>query len=94
MIPVVEFVETYLAAERVPVNSEQPSGAGLVAARPVQHAFDELLFEFVDGLIKLDSTFHHLPDEGLQLIFQGRTLRTRIIFSRKYQPDLPKFVAC
>jgi hypothetical protein len=42
----------------------------------------------------LDSTFHHLPDKGLQLIFQGRTLRTRIIYGRKVQPDLLEFVAC
>ncbi len=93
-MPVVELVEIYLAAERVPVNSQQASGARLVAARAVQAAFDELLFEFVDGLIKLDSTLHHLRDKGLQLIFQGCTLRTKIIYSWKYQPDLPELVAC
>jgi hypothetical protein len=76
------------------VNSEQSCGARLVATRPVQDAFDELLFEFVDGLIKLDSTLHHLADKSLQLIFQGCTLRTKDIYSRKYQPDLLEFVAC
>ena len=93
-MPGVELVEIYLAAERVPVNSQQACGARLVAARAVQDAFDELLFEFDDGLVKLDSTLHHLPDKGLQLIFQGCTLRTKIIYSWKYQPDLPELVAC
>jgi hypothetical protein len=75
------------------VNSEQSCGARLVATRPVQDAFEELLFEFVDGFIKLDATLHHLADEGLQLIFQGCTLRTKNMYSRKYQSDLPEFVA-
>jgi hypothetical protein len=93
-MPVVELIEVNLTAECVPVNSQQSCSARLVAARPVQDALDELLLEFVDCLIKLDSTFHHLPDKGLQLIFQGRTLRTRIIHGRKVQPDLLEFVAC
>jgi len=76
------------------VNSEQSGSARLVAAGPVQDALNELLLEFVDRLIKLDSTFHHLADKGLKLIFQGRTLRTRIIYGRKIQPDLLEFVAC
>ena len=76
------------------MNSEQSGSARLVAAGPVQDALDELLLEFIDSFIKLDSTFHHLPDKGLQLIFQGRTLRTRIIYGRKVQPDLLEFVAC
>jgi hypothetical protein len=41
----------------------------------------------------LDSTLHHLADQGLQLIFQGCTLRRKNIYSRKYQPDLLEFVA-
>jgi hypothetical protein len=93
-MPVVELVKVYLTAECVPVNSEQSCGARLVAAGPVQDALDELLLEFVDSLIKLDSTFHHLPDKSLQLIFQGRTLRIGIISGRKVQPDLLEFVAC
>ena len=76
------------------MNTEQSCGARLVATRPVQDALNELLFEFVDGLIKLDATFHHLTDKGLQLIFQGCTLRTKNIYSRKYWPDLVEFVAC
>ena len=64
-MPVVELIAIYLAAECVPVNSEQSRSARLVAAGPVQDALNELLFEFVDGLIKLNSTFHHLPDQGL-----------------------------
>jgi len=94
LMPVVEFIAIYLAAECVPVNSEQSRSARLVAAGPVQDALDELLLKFIDSFIKLDSTFHHLPDKGLQLIFQGRTLRTRIIYGRKVQPDLLEFVAC
>jgi len=93
-MPVVELIAIYLAAECVPVNSEQSRSARLVAAGPVQDALDELLLKFIDSFIKLDSTFHHLPDKGLQLIFQGRTLRTRIIHGRKVQPDLLEFVAC
>ena len=93
-MPIVEFIAIYLAAECVPVNSEQSRSARLIAAGAVQDAFDELLLEFIDSFIKLDSTFHHLPDKGLQLIFQGRTLRTRIIYGRKVQPDLLEFVAC
>ncbi len=93
-MPIVEFIAIYLAAECVPVNSEQSRSARLVAAGAVQDALDELLLEFIDGFIKLDSTFHHLPDKGLQLIFQGRTLRMRIIYGRKVQPDLLEFVAC
>jgi hypothetical protein len=76
------------------VNSEQSCSARLVAAGPVQNALNEFLLEFVDGLIKLDSTLHHLPDKGLQLVFQGRTLRTRFIYGRKVQPNLLEFVAC
>ena len=76
------------------MNTEKSCGTGLVATRPIQDALDELLFEFVDGLIKLDSALHHLADKGLQLIFQGCTLRTKNIYSRKYQPDLLEFVAC
>jgi hypothetical protein len=93
-MPVVELVDPDLAAEGVPVDSEQACGARLVAARPVQHAFDELLFEFVDGLVKLDPAFHHLPDQGFQLIFHGRTLRTKIVCRRKFRPDLSEFLAC
>jgi hypothetical protein len=94
MMPVVELVEANLAAERVPVDPEQTRGARLVAARPVQHAFDELLLEFVDGLVELDPALHHLPDQGLQLIFHSRTLRMKIFRGRKFRPDLFEFVAC
>jgi hypothetical protein len=93
-MPVVQLVEIYLAAECVPVNSEQACGSRLIAARPVQNALDEFLLKFVDGLIKLDSTFHHLPDKSFQLIFQGCTLRAISIYSWKYQLDLLEFVAC
>jgi hypothetical protein len=79
VMPVVELVETYLTAERVSVDSEQACSSRLIAARAVQDAFDELLLEFVNGLVKLDSTFHHLAHKSFQLIFQGCTLRARSI---------------
>jgi hypothetical protein len=93
-MPMVELVEVNLAAERVPVDSEQACGARLVASRPVQHAFDELLLEFVDGLVELDPALHHLPDQGLQLIFHNGTLRMKSFRGRKLRPDLSEFVAC
>ena len=92
-MPWVQFVEVYLAAKCVPVNSEQARGSRLIPAGPVQDTFDEFLFKFVDGLVKLNATFHHLPDKSFQLIFQGCTLRARSIHSWKYQLDLFEFVA-
>ena len=93
-MPRVQLVEVYLAAEGVPVNSKQACGSRLIAAGPVQDTLDEFLFELVDGLVKLNSTFHHLSDKSFQLIFQGCTLRARSIYSWKYQLDLFEFVAC
>jgi len=58
-----------------PVDSEQARGARLVASRAVQHTLDKLLFEFVDRFVELNAAFHHLPDQGLELIFHVRTLR-------------------
>ena len=87
MGPGVELVEADLAAERIPVNSQQACGVRLVAVRPVQHAFDELLFEFVDGFVEMNPALHHLPDQGFQLIFHGRTLPTKIVYSRKLRPE-------
>jgi hypothetical protein len=92
-MPGIQLVEIYLAAECVPMNSEQACGSRLIPARSVQDTFDEFLLKFVDGLIKLDSTFHHLPDKSFQLIFQGCTLRASI-YRWKYQLDLLEFVAC
>ena len=93
-MPWVQLVQVYLAAERIPVNSKQTCGSRLIPAGPVQDAFDEFLFKFVDGLVKLDSTFHHLSDKSFQLIFQGCTLRAMSIYSWKYQLDLFEFLAC
>jgi hypothetical protein len=70
-MPVIQLVEVYLTAECVSVNSEQACGSRLIATGPVQNALNEFLFKFVDGLIELDATLHHLPDKGFQLIFQG-----------------------
>jgi hypothetical protein len=93
-MPVIQLVEVYFTAERVPVNSEETRSPRLIPARSVQDALDEFLFKFVDGLIKMNSTFHHLPDKGFQLIFQGCTLRARSCLRPKFQPDLFEFVAC
>ena len=87
MGPGVELVEPDLAAERIPVNAEQARGVRLVAVGPVQHAFDELLFEFVDGFVEMNPALHHLPDQGFQLIFHGRTLPTKIVYGRKLRPE-------
>ena len=94
MAPVIEPVKIDLSAERIAVNPEQACGARLVAARPVQNAFDELLFELVDGLVKMNSVFHHLPHQRVQLILHHRTPRTGLIRSRKTRRhDLDEFVA-
>ncbi len=94
MAPVIEPVEIDFAAERVAVNPEQACGARLVATGPVQHAFDEFLFELVDGFIKMNSALHHLPDQCFQLILHRRTLRTRMIRRQEIRRhDLFKFVA-
>ena len=82
-MPGIQLVQIDLAAECVPMNSEQACGSRLIAARAVQNAFDEFFFKFVDGLVKLDSTFHHLSDKSFQLIFQGCTLRAMSIYSWK-----------
>ena len=92
-MPGGKLVEINLTAERISVDAEQACCARLIAPRAIQHAFNELLFKLVDGLIKLDSTFHHLPDKRFQLIFQGCTLRARIVCSCEYRPDLCEFVA-
>jgi hypothetical protein len=52
MIPMRKLVKINLAAQRVAVNAQQLRGAGLVSIRAVQHALDETLFEFADGLIE------------------------------------------
>jgi len=69
-MPVVQLVEIYFSAECVPVNSQQARGSRLIAPRPVQNPLDEFLFKFVDRLIKMNATFHHLSDQCFQLIFQ------------------------
>jgi hypothetical protein len=96
MLPVIELIEADLAAQRIAVNPEQARGARLVAARSIQYTLDEFLLEFVHGFVEMNSTLHHLPDQGFQLILHCRTLRTRIVRSRMVrlaQSDLVELVA-
>jgi hypothetical protein len=71
----IELVLVNLAAQGVAVYSQNFGGAGLVSVRPIQHAFDEALFEFPDGFVEQDSALHHLIDETFQLVFHDGTLR-------------------
>lgn len=78
-LPVIQLVQINLPAQRIPMNSKKASGPRLIAARPVQHPLDEFLFEFVDRFIEVDSTLHHLPDQGFELILHRCTLRTIVV---------------
>ena len=94
MVPVIELIEVDLAAESVPVNPEQTRGARLIPAGPVQNAFNKFFFEFVDCFVELNASLHHLADQGFQLIFHRRTLRTRVFAGGTSRPrDLVEFVA-
>lgn len=86
MQPLVELVLADFAAERIAVDAEKARGPRLVAVGAIQHALNEFLFEFVDGLIKEDSPIYHLPDQRFQLIFHDRTLRTKKVCGRTYRP--------
>jgi hypothetical protein len=35
----------------------------------------------------MNPALHHLPDQGFQLIFHGRTLPTKIVYGRKLRPE-------
>src|ERR1700674_5989061 len=67
-MPMINFIQIDLAAERIAVNSQQPSSARLVAVEPFQHALDKFLFKFVDRFIEMDSTLHHLANQRIQLL--------------------------
>jgi hypothetical protein len=72
----IQLVQVDLAAERIAVNPQQPSGARLVAVKSVQHAFNKFLFKFGDRFIKMDSTLHHQANQRFQLLLHRSTLRT------------------
>jgi hypothetical protein len=59
------------------MNSELPGGARLVAVRALERPFDKFPLEVSNGFIKKNATFYHLSDECFQLVFHGRTLRTK-----------------
>lgn len=71
-----ELVLFELAAERVAVNSEDVSGAGLISLGVVHHALDEFLLKFREGFIEQNAPIHHLADQGFELILHERILRT------------------
>ena len=78
-----QFIEIDLAAEGIAVNSQQPSGARLVAMKSFQNALDEFLFKFVDSFIEMDSSLHHQANQRFQLLLHRSTLRTRVVRSRR-----------
>jgi hypothetical protein len=91
----VQLVLVDLAAECIAMNSQETGGARLVAVETVQHAFDKLLFKFVDCFLKMDTAIHHLANQRFQLLLHRSTLRTRVI-RRRNRPAarLTEFVAC
>jgi hypothetical protein len=81
-VPMIELVQTDLAAERIAVNSEQARGTRLIAMKPLQHALDKFFFKFVDRFIEMDSALHHQANQRFQLLLHSSTLRTRFVRSR------------
>jgi hypothetical protein len=72
----IQLIEVDLAAERIAVNPQQPSGARLVAVETVQYALDKFLFKFIHRFIEMDSTLHHQANQRFQLLLHRSTLRT------------------
>ena len=58
----IQLVFAELPAERVAMNPQQMRGARLIAIDAIQHALDEALFEFADGLVEQNAALHHLAD--------------------------------
>src|ERR1700730_11768696 len=74
--PVIQLVYRHLPAQRIAVNSQKFGGPALIAVGALQNSFDEAFFEFTDGFIKQNSTFHHLSHKTTQLHSHVRTPRT------------------
>src|ERR1700687_6468849 len=70
----IELIFHELAAQRISVNAEDFSGAGLVSGSAVENTLDETLFEFTNGLVEQNSPLNHLIDKPFQLIFHDGTL--------------------
>jgi hypothetical protein len=94
-MPMIKFIEADLAAQSIPVHSQQPGGAGLIATGAVQNALDEFLFEFIDRFFEMDSALHHLADQSFELVLHCSTLRTKVFRGRGPGPArLAEFAAC
>ena len=53
------------------MDSESFSCLGLIAIVSIEHALNEFLLEFPQGVIVQNAFFDHLLDEGFQLISHG-----------------------
>jgi len=71
----VELIFANLPAQRVAVNPQDFSGAGLVAVFTVQHPLDKTLLKFADRFVEQNSTLHHLINEPFQLILHDGARR-------------------
>jgi len=72
----IELVLIDFAAQRIAVNAQNFSRAGLVTIGAVQNAFDKAFLEFADRFVKKNSPLHHLTDKAFQLVFHDSTLRS------------------
>lgn len=91
----IEFVQVDFSAECVPVNSQEPCGARLIAVETLQHALNKFLFKFVNRFVEMDPAIHHKPYQRFQLLLHRSTLRTRVVRCRRIPAArLTEFVAC
>jgi tetratricopeptide (TPR) repeat protein len=73
LLPVIEAEFLDLSAECVAVDAQGPGGSHLVALVQFQNLPNKSLLEFAHRVLKGDSVFDHLVDEGVKLLFHGRT---------------------
>jgi hypothetical protein len=83
-MPIVQLIQTYLAAERIAVHSEESSGARLIAMKTFQHALDKFLFKFIYRFIEMDTAVHHLAYQRFQLLLHRSTLRTKVVRCQRF----------
>jgi len=82
MRPMVQFIEVDLAAQRIAVNAQEPSGSGLISIGTVENPLDEFFLEFVYCFLKQNASLDHLPDECFELIFHDLPLRKTLLMVR------------
>ena len=75
-MPMIEFILIDLPTESIPVNSQKPRSARLIAVKTFQNALDKFLFKFVDCFVEMDSAVHHQANQRFQLLLHSSTLRT------------------